>query len=848
MGQVWATDYKETLVLQQPLDFKDTEALPLLTVCRETATVQVHFPPSQVYKEDRRYDVRFQLDEEMDLGALFKDLSNGNPPPEGFVKALSVIFGYAPLRDAKTRVLGAGRYFKDSREERQDLVCMSNPDIPKLMTILRGFVQNVRPATGKFLLNVNVTYGIFRPKINLGRLLWPRAALIWGSDEKQRLGDLEKLHGIIQRTKILYKPPKKKGKPTDAQPNRSSVCTDQSHPGGPDDFVNRITIAGFARRKDSGQGKQTDFPNWEQARCKDGDDDITVKQYFEKYYKIALKHPELPLINRGTPEAPDYIPAERCWLDFGQARLAKIEQDDAAEMIRFACQRPFDNATKICNVGHAVLHLGSSNQTLQHFGLSVGNDLLKVQGRELDAPLLAYRQSNVPGVGGLWNLKDVSFCSPQARSWVLITLQPQPATTLPAIQDFKMEMLRLGMKMGNALMTFNIKEGGEKHIITGFHSFLKESKARGATLALIVFPYQQPSGVYNKIKFLGDVVHGLHTVCVIGRKFVKNGQTQREYFANVSLKINLKLGGTNHQLTHPPELFRGTMVVGYDAVHPTAVEKEDLPSHMALVASVDEGLGQWSGCYWTQKRRQEIADATNLKQHMKSRLELWMKERRRRPERIIIYRDGVSDSQYEAVMKDELPQIEAAYRDQFQGEEPKITLVVAVKRHSTRFYPSDPTHMTKSGNMRSGTIVDRGITEARYWEFFLTAHEAIQGTARPARYVVLRDDIFRTKYKKDGLVKGHDFTEAVNKLEEFTHKVCYLFGRATRAVSLCTPAYYADILCTRARAYESAIAHEPFKDMLGIRTRTVGAAEDEELRRIREMKVHDDLKNSMFWI
>ena len=33
--------------------------------------------------------------------------------------------------------------------------------------------------------------------------------------------------------------------------------------------------------------------------------------------------------------------------------------------------------------------------------------------------------------------------------------------------------------------------------------------------------------------------------------------------------------------------------------------------------------------------------------------------------------------------------------------------------------------------------------------------------------------------------------------------MCYLFGRATKAVSICPPAYYADLVCERARCYLS---------------------------------------------
>ena len=39
------------------------------------------------------------------------------------------------------------------------------------------------------------------------------------------------------------------------------------------------------------------------------------------------------------------------------------------------------------------------------------------------------------------------------------------------------------------------------------------------------------------------------------------------------------------------------------------------------------------------------------------------------------------------------------------------------------------------------------------------------------------------------------------QVEAITHKLSYLYQRATKAVSYCPPAYYADILCARGRAW-----------------------------------------------
>lgn len=39
------------------------------------------------------------------------------------------------------------------------------------------------------------------------------------------------------------------------------------------------------------------------------------------------------------------------------------------------------------------------------------------------------------------------------------------------------------------------------------------------------------------------------------------------------------------------------------------------------------------------------------------------------------------------------------------------------------------------------------------------------------------------------------------QFETITNTLCYLYVRATMAVSVCPPAYYADLLCERGRCY-----------------------------------------------
>lgn len=100
------------------------------------------------------------------------------------------------------------------------------------------------------------------------------------------------------------------------------------------------------------------------------------------------------------------------------------------------------------------------------------------------------------------------------------------------------------------------------------------------------------------------------------------------------------------------------------------------------------------------------------------------------------------------------------------------------------------------------------------------------GTARPAHYTVLIDEIFRAEYGK----------EAANRLERLTYDMCYQYGRATKAVSICPPAYYADLVCTRARIHNL----ELFEGSDTASVSTAGAG--------RTKIVHRNLQDSMYYV
>lgn len=128
-----------------------------------------------------------------------------------------------------------------------------------------------------------------------------------------------------------------------------------------------------------------------------------------------------------------------------------------------------------------------------------------------------------------------------------------------------------------------------------------------------------------------------------------------------------------------------------------------------------------------------------------------------------------------------------------QRKEPlQITAVVVRKRHHTRLMPlPDSVHQTRNGNCLPGTVAESGITSPYYLDWFQQSYNALQGTARLARYSVLGSGILDTN--------GKSFTS--KDLQEVMHALCYTHIGAIMSASYAPPAYYADLLAERGRCY-----------------------------------------------
>lgn len=896
------TDFKSTLISRTELD------LPADVVVEVTYKNEGEDAPTdraQVYK------VPVKFIKKLTVGELMAHLTSTNPADQyahklDMIQGLNIFLKHYAKTSNNLATIGTSKTFATGASGAAHVDIMP---LGQGLNAVRGFFTSVRAATNRILVNINVSHGAFYQEGLLTNLIRAFSQQPFGRPAS--LGAIEKFikrlrvrtthlkekknrHGeLVIRAKTIHglaKPHRpKKGAVVENPPMVDKYgagpkgvqfwLREQAQPSS------AAAVPGAASEKTpkKGKGKGKPQPAGPAPAGAGAGRYISVYDYFKNTYGIETSN-DNPVVNVGTDDNPSYLPAEVCVVLPCQSAKAKLSGDQTRNMISFAVRKPWENAQSIEKDGFLTAGLSSqSNKLLGQFGLTVGQSLITVPARILKEPSVLYQKKTARVVNGSWNMADIKFNTPgKLKRWSYLALRDANGRMSYSVPDLNSTIAQFTAALrGNGVDLSQQTYSIGKEVVMQYPSdpALEQAfrQAQGANfdLLLVILPGTQKTdqfnqSVYSYVKTLGDTKAGIHTICVIGDKFCKNNP---QYFGNVALKFNLKLGGNNQSVEQSRLSFiteDKTMLVGIDVTHPSPGSQENAPSVAGMVASTDRHLGQWPATLRTQTGRQEMVD--DLKEMLKTHLGHWLKIGRHSalPENILVYRDGVGEGQYEDVLNMEVPLLQDACKEVYPPDQvcthsssflppvcvaephihqtkkhlPRLTVIIVGKRHHTRFFPTQPNDMDTnptngkgSSNLKPGTVVDRGVTEEGMWDFFLQSHAVLQGTGRPAHYVVVLDEIFR------GRVKGQAQVNVANEVEKLTQALCYSYSRATKAVSLCTPAYHADILCERARRYLADV-FEGGSDAAS----TVAGSSTTGGIDLAKFAIHPKLVNTMFYI
>ncbi|CAE6485724.1 unnamed protein product [Rhizoctonia solani] len=674
----------------------------------------------------------------------------------------------------------------------------------------RGYFQSVRPGLASMLINIDISTGaMYSP----GPMITVCQQILYNNSPNslvpgQGLGDRDRLRlqRFLASVRFVTTHRERNGQVS----NKPKV-------------VKKIT---------SQSANNLRFTNSE-------GNEMSVSQYFQSL-GTTLQYPNYACIETSSGAA---YPIEVCSIIPGQLMRKQVPPELTNSVLTFSTKRPQERLDSIVH-GHSVLQYGQS-EYMREFGMHVDQHPEKCAARILPTPAINYGPNSkfrqIRPKDGSWNLRDQKFYEGAAcTGWALVNYDTRGVRNDDVqgiIRGLKEQADLLGIRTISNDPVYSAPPGKRfqtrHHLQQAGGQVFQKTKAP-PSLIVVILP-ENSAELYQAIKHFGDVSKGVATQCL---KSSKCRGAKPQYWANVCLKINAKLGGVNSILDpNAPNLrfltdaANPSIVLGADVMHP-APGAHGRPSFASLVASIDSGAAHYTAVSQAQDSRVEmIHDLEGMVYEVLGRHAWWKTNHEKKkvafPKRLLYYRDGVSEGQFPQILSIELPAIQAACKR--HKINPTITVVVVGKRHHVRFFPTHGAE-DRSGNCPAGTVVDDVVGHPTEFDFYLQSHGGLLGTSRSSHYNVLFDQ--------------NNFT--ADAMQAVSFALCHVYARATRSVSIPAPVYYADIVCERAKNhYDPSIGYNSIDD-----TETVASgATGSNVQRYRDLfkPAHEGQRYKMYF-
>ncbi|KAF2644090.1 Piwi-domain-containing protein [Massarina eburnea CBS 473.64] len=771
-----ATDYIKTIVAWKPLHDLVSNNTP-----RNASTEGLVWAPKPITDGEDRLHLHFKYRGECDINTLQAYVDPATRPDDANLPH----FDFNPIVDALNIAISkafADNAFKTSANKfflKNTSKVLGSPQTQAMVT-LRGYEYTMKPGMGSVFLNIQKATSAFFNTLTVDKFMQDET---FDQDDRRKVLKGKRVYIIHDRLRAAKAEDQENVDRLNKPENRVKTIFDV---GDRSSYENKRI--GTLRFKKMIQQNET----WVES-----DQWTYVSRHMQEVFGKRVND-NLDAVNVGSKDDPSWYPQEFLRILPYQMHNRLLPDRVVEGMHEEARKGPEESRTLIEVEGLQSLGMNPSSD-FQPFVSSAAlmNPLTIIYGSGTKEP---------KGDKASWNLagKDIKFldCPKKKRSdkdpvkYLLInTLKSATKGAITTLYKDALsnEVTKYGTAAGTQCIgeiNVNIPGDTKDHaaIKEVFTMSLAKYKSAEIDLALLLLP--TPSiPVYSAFKDVMERGYGWNSICLTEAKNVGRGGVVKQakdvsnYIANVAMKVNLKTGGRNHTVSEVgskpiSEILQDTLVLGADVTHPGGNSLLGCPSIASVVGSVDAHGGKFLGSMRLQSEaKKEIID--NMQAMVQERLFAYSRAHGI-PKRILFFRDGVSTSQYQEVVEVEIKAIKKACAAINNNKPIPITALVAVKRHSTRFYSGGD-----NGDCQPGTLIDHAITSPYYSEFYLQSHRNLEGTAIPTRYFVLENGM----------------NLADKELQMLTHKLCYTYVRATMGVSYAPPAYYADRLCERGRCY-----------------------------------------------
>ncbi|XP_060011625.1 piwi-like protein 2 isoform X1 [Lagenorhynchus albirostris] len=524
--------------------------------------------------------------------------------------------------------------------------------------------------------------------------------------------------------------------------------------------------------------------------------EITFLEYYSKNYGITIKEKDQPLLihrpserqnNQGMLLKGEILLLPE--LSFMTGIPEKMKKDframkDLTQQINLS-PKQHHNALK------CLLQRISKNETanseLTRWGLCLQKDVHKIEGRVLPMERI--------------NLRNTSFITSQELNWIKEVTRDLSILTVP-MHFWALFYPKRAMDQARELVKMLEKVAGPIGIRMSPPAWVELKDDRIETYVRTI---QSILGAEGKIQMVvciimgtrDDLYRAIKKLCcvqtpvpsqVINVRTIGQPTRLQSVAQKILLQINCKLGGELWGVDIP---LRQLMVIGVDVYHNPS---RSMRSVVGFVASISLTLTKWYSRVVFQMPHQEMVDS--LKLCLVGSLKKFYEVNHCLPEKIVVYRDGVSDGQLKTVASYEIPQLQKCF-EAFENYHPKMVVFVVQKKISTSVYLSATEHFVTPS---PGTVVDHTITSCEWVDFYLLAHHVRQGCGIPTHYVCVLntahlspDHMQRLTFKLCHMYWNWPGTIRVPAPCKYAHRLAFLSGQILHhepAIQLCENLFF----------------------------------------------------------
>uniref|UniRef100_A0A0N5BSZ7 Piwi domain-containing protein n=1 Tax=Strongyloides papillosus TaxID=174720 RepID=A0A0N5BSZ7_STREA len=525
---------------------------------------------------------------------------------------------------------------------------------------------------------------------------------------------------------------------------------------------------------------------------------ISILEYFDQRYNITLKYPNLPLVQMNPEKANIFIPMELVKLSDKPQRLhQKLDIELTAKISKKRRKYPAVLFKEINTNLDAVKR--DANDILRAFGANIGNQI-KTVAKALPNIGMKYPADVRKRESYDKHLKNFSYGVVIVDRSVYCNKHNE---YIDKIKHIIKTVTNYGCDFSKNLdPRYEIDYDSRCNLFDFLNPRLGHIDKNHRKNHLMFFIIRDNTTSYGMIKMYCEHKDflGCHSQVLRTTTFNKiNLEDPRCMITmNIAMKLNGKLGGLSKQLYYKQsnpilndfckKFFNekdATIYIGADVIHPAPHDTGDypLPSISAVVGSVDILGSKYavSGGIHTktvQKGKQVTETLQYFKDQVKERLISFKNSTGVVPRHIVVFRAGISKSQFKITMDYEVSSIHEACKEINEKYKPTITLLITQKHHGVRFMnpQNNPNY-----NVPHNTVVANGIVNPEILEFYAVLHKGPIGTARPCQVYTLYDEWNLT-------------------LNEISLLTCWMSNVCTRCpgpIGIPTPCYYADLACTR---------------------------------------------------